>query len=60
MTYDNIKSHREAGFRPLFRRCIFGKTMGWIKLTPTAFSGLIYVAFSNSNDKYFHGFQMQF
>ena len=33
MTYDNIKSHKEPGFPPLFRRYIFRKTTcGGIKL----------------------------
>ena len=34
MTYSNIKSHKEARFHPLFRRYIFRKTIGGVKLTP--------------------------
>ena len=30
VTYDNIKSHKKAGFRPLFRSYIFGKTTGGV------------------------------
>ena len=39
--YDNIKSHKKAGFHPLFGRYIFRKTTGGeggreVKLTPPA------------------------
>ena len=30
---DNIKSHKKPGFHPLFRRYIFWKTTGGVKLT---------------------------
>ena len=33
-TYDNIKSHKEKGFHPLLKRCIFEKT---VKLTSQPF-----------------------
>ena len=36
-TYNNIKSHKKPAFHPLFRRQIFGKTMGaggGVKLSP--------------------------
>ena len=38
VTYDNIQSHKKAGFHPLFRRYIFGKTaeVGQID-TPSCF-----------------------
>ena len=35
VNYDNIKSHKKSEFHPLFRRYIFGKTTGGVKLTPT-------------------------
>ena len=31
MSYDNIKSHKEPGFQPLFRRYIFRKTKGGVE-----------------------------
>ena len=34
LPYDNIKSHKEPGFEPLFRRCIFQKTTRGVKLNP--------------------------
>ena len=37
-TYDNIKSHKNEGFHPLFRRHIFGKTAGLVNsILPTLF-----------------------
>ena len=35
VTYDNIKSHKKSEFHPLFRRYIFEKTTGCVKLTHT-------------------------
>ena len=32
VNYDNIKSHKKPGFHPLFRRNIFRKTTGEVKL----------------------------
>ena len=33
VTYDDIKSHKKAGFHSLIRRQIFEKTTGEVKLT---------------------------
>ena len=33
VTFNNIESHKKPGFNPLFRRYIFQKTTGGIKLT---------------------------
>ena len=40
VTYNNTKSHKKAGFRHLFRRYIFRKTTGGVKLAPPAVLGL--------------------
>ena len=32
--YGNIKNNKKPGIHPLFRRHIFRKTTGWVKLTP--------------------------
>ena len=37
VTYDNIKSHKNRGFHPLFRKYIFQKNTGGLKLTPQPF-----------------------
>ena len=34
VTYDNIKSHKKSGFRPLFRRYIFEKTTAGGQIYP--------------------------
>ena len=34
MAYDSIKSHKKAGFHPLFRKYIFGKTTGEGQIEP--------------------------
>ena len=36
MSEDNIKSHKKPRFQPLFRRYIFRKTTGGVKLTHAA------------------------
>ena len=40
VTYDNIQSHKKAGFHPLFRRYIFGKTAEVGQIDPPAVLGL--------------------
>ena len=40
MPYDNIKSLKKPGFNPLFRRYIFQKISGGVKLSPPAVLGL--------------------
>ena len=38
VTYDNIKSYKNPGIHPLFRRYSFGKTArGWGKINPSRF-----------------------
>ena len=32
MTYDNIKGHKKPGFHPLFKRYIFQKTTGVVRI----------------------------
>ena len=34
VTYDNIKSHKKAGLHTFYRKYIFRKTSGGVKLTP--------------------------
>ena len=34
VAYDNINSHQKAGFYPLFRKYIFGKTTGGGQINP--------------------------
>ena len=41
MAYDNIKSHKNAGIHPLSEKCIFGKTIGGIKLASQPFQGKV-------------------
>ena len=36
MPYDNIKNDKKPGFYTLFRKYIFQKTTGGVKLTPPA------------------------
>ena len=40
VTYDNIKSQKKTRFHPLFRRYIFRKITGEVKLTTPAVLGL--------------------
>ena len=39
LTYDNIKSNKNRGLHPLYRRYIFKKITGGVKLTPQPFKG---------------------
>ena len=50
MTYDNIKSHKKAGFHPFFRRYIFRKTTGGTPPPPhpPAVAGLNTVVYETS------------
>ena len=43
VAYDNIESHKKPWFHLLFRRYIFRKTTGEVKLTPPAVLGLKHV-----------------
>ena len=45
VTYDNIKSHKNPGFHPLFRRCIFRKTTRGGRIDLPAVLGLSNKAF---------------
>ena len=51
VTYENIKSHKKAGFHPLSIKHIFGKTTGASQIDPplaSAFKGLNLLNFHES------------
>ena len=52
MAYYNVKRHKKTRFLALFRRYIFRKTTGGgVKLTPSAFLGLIAIIYYRGENK---------